>query len=373
MKVLYVFRSLAVWGGIERILVDKMNYLVNECGDDVYMLTADQGAHALPYQLADGVHFEDLEIRFHQQYQYHGLKRVLVARRLEKLFEQRLAERLRAIRPDVIVCTTANYVDLLVKLKGAVPLVVESHSVFTRTFRHENIVQWMRSFRLKRSLKKADVLVALTEGDACCWKKLVRRVEVIPNMVHLSESVVGSHSASKRVIFVGRFDYQKRPQEAIRIWQLVQQQYPDWSLEIYGEGEQKEIIEEMAQNLNVHVHRPTAQIFDRYRECAFLILPSLFEPFGMVMPEAMSCGLPVVAYDVPYGPSAILSDGVDGYLVDCDDAKTFAHRMMALMSDPSLRLRMGKAALESSRRFSADKIMPQWKQLFEELKCRAVV
>ena len=70
MKVLYVFRSLAVWGGIERVLVEKMNYLSQVYGYDVYMLTSDQGNHPVPYHLDDNVHFEDLNIRFHQQYQY---------------------------------------------------------------------------------------------------------------------------------------------------------------------------------------------------------------------------------------------------------------------------------------------------------------
>ena len=91
MKILYVFRSLAQWGGIERVLVDKMNYLVAMYNYDVYMLTADQGDHSVPYPLEDGVHFEDLCIRFHQQYLYRGLKRLIVARRLSRLFKQRLS------------------------------------------------------------------------------------------------------------------------------------------------------------------------------------------------------------------------------------------------------------------------------------------
>ena len=72
MIILYVFRSLAHWGGIERILVDKMNHLVTMFDYEVFMLTTDQGNHPVPYQLEDSVHLEDLSIRFHQQYRYHG-------------------------------------------------------------------------------------------------------------------------------------------------------------------------------------------------------------------------------------------------------------------------------------------------------------
>ena len=68
MKILYIFRSLAIWGGIERILVDKMNWLVSECGIEVFMLTSDQGEHPIPYRLDERLHFEDLKINFHRQY-----------------------------------------------------------------------------------------------------------------------------------------------------------------------------------------------------------------------------------------------------------------------------------------------------------------
>ena len=78
MRILYVFHSLAHWGGTERILVDKMNYLVSAQGDEVFMLTTDQGTHHLPYRLAKGVQFEDMGICFHQRYHYRGMKRLFV-------------------------------------------------------------------------------------------------------------------------------------------------------------------------------------------------------------------------------------------------------------------------------------------------------
>ena len=142
MKVFYVFRSLAVWGGIERTLVEKMNYLSKVYGYDVYMLTSDQGNHPIPYHLEDSVHLEDLNIRFHQQFQYSFLRRIWVARRLKRLYEKRLTERIRHIQPDIIICTTADHIDSLGKLKGSIPLVVESHSICIRTIEDGNC--WIR-------------------------------------------------------------------------------------------------------------------------------------------------------------------------------------------------------------------------------------
>ena len=118
--------------------------------------------------------------------------------------------------------------------------------------------------------------------------------------------------------------------------------------------------------MNIHIHQPTDCIFDVYRESSILVSTSLFEPFGLVIPEAMSCGLPIVAYNCPFGPSSILSDGNDGFLIQNNDQRAFADRLCQLMSDGTLRSQMGRAAIISSCRFEAKQIMPQWKTLFEQ-------
>ena len=81
----------------------------------------------------------------------------------------------------------------------------------------------------------------------------------------------------------------------------------------------------------------------------------------------MSCGLPVVAFDCPFGPADIITDGVDGYLIEDRDVELFAQRVGQLISDYDLRVKMGKAGIASSKRYQASRIMPQWIQLFEQL------
>ena len=367
MRLLYTFRSLAVWGGIERVLVDKMNYFANMCGYDVYMLTTDQGDHIVPYHLEDHVHLEDLGIQFHMQYRYSGFRRLWDRWQRIRLFKKRLSERIRVIHPDVIVCTTADPVYSIAKVKGEIPLVVESHSICSRTLDGKNIRQRLVAKLLLSGLKHAAYVVALTENDALEWRKFHPHVEVVPNMVHLNESQLSSLE-NKRVIWVGRLDYQKRPMEIIKIWQKVYPMFPDWHLDIYGEGEQLQEIENLVNslNMNIHIHQPTNRIFDAYRESSVLASTSLFEPFGLVIPEAMSCGLPVVTYNSPFGPSSILSDGNDGFLIQNNDQQAFADRLCQLMSDGTLRSQMGRAASITSRRFEAKQIMPQWKTLFEQ-------
>jgi len=370
MRILYVFRSLAIWGGIERVFVEKMNYLSSVYGYDVYMITSDQGNHPIPYHLKDTVHIEDLNIRFHQQYQYNIVKRKWVARQMKSKYEQRLTEQIQQIRPDIIVCTTADHVDLLGKLKGSIPLVVESHSICLRTIEDGHCwfgKKWYRYHYIK-ALSKVDVLVALTEGDAIEWRKVHSHVVVIPNLVHLNDGAV-STLENKRVIWVGRFDYQKRPLEIVRIWEKIQPMFPDWQLDIYGEGEQQQELEDKVHSLdtNIVVHQPTDRIFDCYRDSSILVSTSLFEPFGLVISEAMSCGLPVVAYDCPYGPADIISAEKNGYLISSDNTDTYVGKLTLLMGDRDLRIKMGKDGLTSSKRYGVNQIMPLWRLLFKQL------
>ena len=371
MRVLYVFHSLAHWGGIERILVDKMNYLVSVQGDEVFMLTTAQGSHSMPYQLAESVKLMALGVRFHQQYCYRGLKRLLVMHQLKLRFRQLLSEQLQIIQPDVIVCTTSSYIDLdiLAHLKGTVPLVVESHSICQRTLGQGGWSHFYKDYIYRRALKKAAIVVALTKQDAADWRKFGLNTCVIPNMVHLNEGAC-SDQCQQHVIFVGRLDYQKRPMTMISIWQKVFPCFPNWHLDIYGEGDQRQEIEKMVAvlGMNIHLYSPTVQIFDRYRESSVLVSTSLFEPFGLVIPEAMSCGLSVVAFDCPYGPAEIITDEVDGFLVKDGDETVFADRLSRLMGDKKLRERMGRSAVLTAQRYSSECVMPQWHDLFESLK-----
>ena len=370
MRLIYVTDAFAVWGGMERVLADKMNILVGQYGWEVILLTTNQGKHPLTYELHTKIRHIDLDIRMHQQYKYHGIQKVLKRWNLKKKLKEGLKKTLVGIKPDVIVCVKLDFVPVLVDLKGDIPLIVESHTLcHSEKMDEVGMLRRLYIGSLKRSIRKADAVVALTEGDANDWKAYNDNVHVIQNIVTLNESGFYTSFKQKSVIYVGRFSKQKDIDSLLRIWAIIHQQYPDWQLDIYGEGELKDyylsIIQKM--NANIHVYEPTANIMEVYREHSILLLTSLYEPFGLVLPEAMSCGLPVVAFDCPYGPADIITDGVDGYLIEDRDVELFAQRVGQLISDYDLRVQMGKAGIASSKRYQASCIIPQWIQLFEQL------
>lgn len=370
MRILYITDAFAVWGGMERVLTDKMNYLVAHFGYEVHLLTINQGSHKVPYHLLSNIRYSDLQIRMHQQYDYHGIRRIIKRSELQKLLKSRIDISIHEINPDIIICVKLDFVGVLLQVKGSTPLVVESHTLC----KSENIdgSGWLRRIHvhlLKRIIKKADAVVALAKGDAEDWRIINRNVFVLPNVVHLNEGRAFSSCLEKSVIYVGRFSSQKDIRSLLSIWNLVNKKHPNWQLRIYGDGELKEQYMSIIKGMdaNIHVFPPTPDIMEKYIENSILLLTSLYEPFGLVLPEAMSCGLPVVAFDCPYGPADIITDGVDGFLIKDRNVDLFAQRVCQLIESHEFRLRMGKAGVASSKRYRSEIIMPQWDSLFKQI------
>lgn len=360
MTLLYVTDAFAVWGGVERVLADKVNYLTEQYDYNVCLLTINQGDHPIPFPLFSRVKHIDLDVRMHRQYAYSGIRRLIKRYQFANLLLKRIKDTIQQVNPDVIVCVKPDFVNVLNKVKGNVPLVVESHTLckaelFEKPGRLRRLLIW----RIKNQIKKADAVVALTEGDANDWQKYNKQVYVIPNVVHLNKIENYSDQTEKSVVFIGRFTKQKDFDCLLRVWSIVYSRHSDWILDIYSDGD---IVAS-----GIRVFKPIVDIMAQYCNSALLVLTSLFEPFGLVIPEAMSCGLPVVAFDCPYGPADIITDGVDGFLVKNRDVNEFADRVCQLIEDKELRIRMGQAAIKSSQRYRADLIMPKWKELFERI------
>ena len=370
MRILYVTDAFAVWGGLERVLADKINYLTSHYCYEICLLTVNQKTHVVPYTLHPGVRHVDLNVQTHQQYHYQGIRRLLMRRELERVLKYRMKRALEEIKPDIVICVKLDFVNILSELRGEIPLVVETHTLCKSEFIDGS--GWLRRIHIwfwKQKIRKANGIVALTSGDAKDWERINKNVYVIPNMVHLNEIEQYSGLQNKSVIYVGRFSQQKDIDSLLQIWSLVHHLHPDWHLNIYGEGEIREhylaIIEKMKED--IHVYEPSADIMNKYKENSILLLTSLYEPFGLVLPEAMSCGLPVIAFDCPYGPSDIITDGVDGFLIKNRDIDEFANKVCLLIENEELRCQMGNKGIISSQRYRADVIMPKWISLFEVL------
>jgi glycosyltransferase involved in cell wall biosynthesis len=372
MKILYIHFSIAVYGGIERVLSDKMNYLANSSDYDIFLVTCDQGTHPFSYILNNRIKHVDLGIRLHQQYKYPFPIRLWKHFSLLSLYNKKLKQTIDEISPDIIIGTEWIPPKLILRNKGDIPFILESHFGYSTINDRiqSNIIKRVIKYIEYKSFSKADVVVSLTQGDAELWRvRHARYVTVIPNPVHLGDKNSKSALKRKRVIFIGRFSEEKDIPTLFKIWENVHRRFPDWCLDLYGEGELKSELVGIISNtdLNIGLHPPTKDIFKELCNSSILVMTSKNESFGLVLVEAMSCGLPVIAFDCPFGPKDIICDGVNGFLIANRDMESFSSKMCQLMDNTDIRMRMGDNAFESVQNYNINVIMEKWKDLFDQL------
>jgi glycosyltransferase involved in cell wall biosynthesis len=223
--------------------------------------------------------------------------------------------------------------------------------------------------KMYRNVSKLKALVLLTPEDAEDWKGMTKTY-VIPNPLQEIPTRYSSLD-NKQAIMVGRYNDAKGYDYLIPAWEIVHKRHPEWVLHVYGSGEYYQQVvdwvEERHLGDTVILHNPTNQIMEKYLESSICVLSSRYEGFSMVLAEAMSCGVPCVAFDCPHGPRHIIRHLEDGILVDYLNIQALADGICRLIEDESLRRQLGANARNNILRFSKDKIMKKWDNLFVEI------
>lgn len=179
-----------------------------------------------------------------------------------------------------------------------------------------------------------------------------------------------THSENK-VIALGRFTFQKGFDYLLKAWAIVEAQIPNWTLEIIGDdGKDEAGIHKLKVNLNLkHVKLlpATKDVIQKYHEASIYALSSRFEGFPMVLLEATTMGLPIVAFDCKTGPNEIIEDGVNGFLIEPENFHQFAYKLIELIQEREKRINFGRNSYQISKKFTISNIINQWEDLFSEL------
>lgn len=376
MKIIYCTHSLCNPGGMERVLVNKVTYLVERLHWDISIVTTDQKGRPSFYPLPAGVRVTDLGINYSDDNVKSVTGKILGYLQKRRRHKRLLTSLLEREKPDIVVSLYPSESSFIPDIKDGSKKVLELH--FCKYFRLQygrkgllGIIDKWRTHQDERIVRRFDKFVVLTNEDKEYWGNL-HNIEVIPN----AAMNMGGHFsdvANHRVIAVGRLDYQKGFDRLIQAWCYIQRdgRYQDWHLDIFGQGEWHEMLENMIseRNLNdsIRLNNPTNQIGREYAQSSLIVMTSNYEGFGMVLVEAMACGVPAVAFDCKCGPRDIISDGENGLLVPNGDIPGLAGAMMKLMGDYELRRRMSVKARQVVDTYSEKAVMDKWVRLFTSL------
>ena len=376
MKITYCTPSLYIPGGVERVLTTKANYLADVAGYDIYIILTDGKGKEPYYPLSDKIHIINLNINFEELWGLSFIKKGITYLKKQRVFKRKLSQALYEIKPDITVSLLRREINFLCDIKDGSKKVGEIHvnKAHYRNFEGKdyNIIKgvfekfWMKS--LVKNLKKLDKMIVLSEEDKKSWTG-INNITVIPNPLPFNIPDVNTPK-KQQVIAVGRFVYEKGFDLLLESWQYVYTKHPDWQLVIYGAGETEQ-YKKQAQELGIDkvckFNGAVKNIQEKYAESSIYALSSRFEGFGMVIIEAMSHRIPVVSFDCPYGPKAIITNGQDGFLVENGNTKQLAERICYLIEHGEERKEMGNNAIETARKYDINEIGKRWVALFENI------
>ncbi len=319
MKIVYEIEHLSTNGGIEHILTDRINYMVEKWGWDITIIILLEEDENTYYHLSGKVNIIRLGIKS------SGL--LMCAQALWKLNKT-----VKELQPDIYVTFQTI---------GALSCLLRTHKTKTIYEAHGTRSCMPHPLAMRVAERFADAVVTLTKYHVADYPK-AKRVEVIPNFTKGVVLSVPNYN-SRLVVSAGRKCPEKNFERLEQLWSRIKENHKEWQLKI---------------------HHDTKDMEAAYLEGSVFVMTSRFEGFGMVLIEAMSCGLPCVAFDCPYGPREIIEDGKTGFLIPYDDDDMFIEKLIYLMEHPNIREQMGKAAKESVKRFEVNDIMQKWKKLY---------
>ena len=379
MKIIYCTHSTYNPGGMERVLYNKVKYLSEQMHWDVTVVTTDQHNRPPFYPFPKSVRMVDLGINYSEDNVKGAFGKICGYLKKRKKHRKLLEELLTKEKADIVVSLYPSESSFIPDIKDGSKKVLEIH--YCKFFRLQYgrkgllgaIDRW-RTWQDERIVRRFDKFVVLTNEDREYWGKLPN-IEVIPNAAMFVADRY-SDVSNKRVIAVGRLDYQKGFDRLINAWEIVHKsgKYNDWRLDIFGQGEWKDMlqgmIDEKGLSSSAFINKPTKNIGREYSESSMLVMSSNYEGFPMVMIEAMACGLPVVAFDFKCGPKDIISDGENGLIIRNGDIKALAEGMMRLMEDTENRKRMSLNARKIVDTYSEKAVMDKWIGLFNNLTAK---
>lgn len=377
MKIVYCIPSLYNSGGMERVLSLKASYFADRYGWDVTIITTSQKGRSNFYELSPNVNLIDLDIDYEAISKMSVVNKIMARRKATKEHQKKLSAVLHQVQPDITISMFTHEVSFLPSIKDGSKKVLELH--FSKNFRQldaqsknasvmSRVLLKLAQIGDNKAIKSYDKFVVLTKHDAQDWNH--NDIEVIPNPTPFENAPLCDYKSHK-ILAVGRLCPQKGFDMLIQAWALIPKaERDDWQIDIVGSGpymqELKDLIFIYKLQESVNLLPASKDISKEYTSHSIFCFPSRYEGFGMTLMEAESHGLPSVAFDCPCGPSDLIQNGENGFLLPLGDVHALSKRTIELMQDENLRIMMGQKAQKFvSENLTPDIVMKKWESLFK--------
>lgn len=272
---------------------------------------------------------------------------------------------IKTLNTDIVITTRTIHNNWVSKYgKGNYKKIAWEHN------HHNDDQKYIKS--LIKSCENVDHLVLVSKSLTSFYEQyLGKKVAYIPNCLDNMPNKLAKLE-SKNLVSVGRLSREKGFDDLLRIFKKISNKYTDYKLHIVGDGLERNNLLELAKELKLgdkvifHGYQNKEYINELLLDSALYVMTSHTESFGLVLIEAMSYGIPCVAYDSAQGANEIITDGIDGYLIKGRNEEEMFNKVTSIINDEKLRKKLGKNARIKSKNFSGEAVLEKWIDLINK-------
>lgn len=385
MKICFLTQNLFTLGGVQRVLSILLKEMVTRGDHDITIIMTSTENKENLFSFDEKIKIIDesielpnklgkIKILFLEVNKWlgfldiKGLEGLISTLKYQKNYKQKHIKFLNNHNFDVVIGVGNVYSILLGEIAPYInaKTIAWNHNTFQNYFTTRGEKNFGSFYQCKLAILNVDKTLVLTNADKITFDQNFKiDSSVLYNPIaekncNMSKLDIGN------IVFAGRLlKHVKGLDFLLKIVQQVASEYPQIKFTILGDGPDKAWLEKQVQKQKlekyVNILGNVNNVYDYYSNASLLVQTSRVEGFGMTILEAMACGVPAVSF-CNKGPNEIISDGVDGYLIEQDDVDTFSKRVIMLLDNESLRLKMGENAKKRSKDFSVDLILNQFEQ-----------
>lgn len=223
--------------------------------------------------------------------------------------------------------------------------------------------------KIVKSLKNIDYFMPVSKQLLAIYEEKLKSSNIkciyIPHCLSDYPKEI-SKLENKNIISIGRLSPEKGFLDLIDVYELVSSSNPDWHLFIAGDGQEREKIEKRIQEKNLQEKvsllgfQKQEKLNELFLQSSIYVMTSIHESFGLVLIEAESYGLPILAFDTAEGPKEIIENGKNGFLISNRNIKEMSEKIQELINNANLRKRMGEHSREESQKYRMENVEKIW-------------